>query len=280
MSIITLTTDFGNKDHFVGALKGKILSEDASATVVDISHEVDPFNISEASYIISMAYKSFPAGTVHIIGVDSEWSAKRPHLAFKWNDHYFICADNGIPGIMTSRVMAEKVYSINLRDNLDLPTDMDVFVKVAVHLSKGGLLNVVGKEITNIYRPTELRASVSSDLKSIKGYIIYIDHLGNVVTNITRKMMQDTAAGRQFEIVLNEKTNPGVRTKNLTTIYDRYIDAVKPGPMADGQKIAVFNEAGYLEIGLYRSNIKTTGTAQSLLGLNYLNPVSVVFTEK
>lgn len=276
MSIITLTTDFGYRDHFVGALKGKILTEDPTVTIVDISHEVDPFNISEASYIVSMAYKSFPAGTVHIIGVDSEWSPKKPHLAFKWNDHYFICADNGIPGLMTSRVVPEKVVAINLRDNLDLPTDMDVFVKVAVHLAKGGLLNVVGKETSQMQRPTELQSSASADKRSIKGYIIYIDHLGNVVTNITRKLFSEISAGRDFEIILNEKMNPGVRTRNISVIHDRYIDYAKRGSY-EGQKIAIFNEAGYLEIGLYRSNPKTTGTAQTLLGLNYLDPVTIMF---
>lgn len=277
MSIITLTSDFGNKDHFVGALKGKILTEDPGATIVDISHEVDPFNVSDAAYIVSMAYKSFPPGTVHIIAVETEWAANRQHLAFKWNDHYFICADNGIPGLMTSRLMAEKIVTINLRDNLDLPTDLDVFVKVAVHLSKGGLLNVVGKETSQMNRPTELRAQVSSDKKTIKGYIIYIDHLGNVVTNITKKMFLEAAGSREFEIILNEKTHPANRTKNITAIYDRYIDGVGRSAIVDGQKIAVFNEAGYLEIGLYRSNAKTTGTASTLLGLNYLDPVTIQF---
>ena len=70
MSIITLTTDYGLKDHFVGALKGKILSEYSDATIIDISHYIDPFNTAEASYIISSSYNSFPKGTVHIIGVD------------------------------------------------------------------------------------------------------------------------------------------------------------------------------------------------------------------
>ncbi|HRN99466.1 MAG TPA: SAM-dependent chlorinase/fluorinase, partial [Flavobacterium sp.] len=158
-----------------------------------------------------------------------------------------------------------------------LPTDMEVFVKVAVHLSKGGLLNVVGKETSQMNRPTELRAQVSSDKKNIKGFIIYIDHLGNVVTNITKKMFMEAAGSREFEIILNEKTNPGNRTRNITAIYDRYIDGVGRSAIVDGQKIAVFNEAGYLEIGLYRSNAKTTGTASTLLGLSYLDPISIQF---
>jgi len=88
MSIITLTTDYGLKDHFVGALKGKIISKLPEVTIVDISHDVDPFNTLEASYIISAAYKSFPKGTVHLIGVDAELNKENQHIAIEWNDHF------------------------------------------------------------------------------------------------------------------------------------------------------------------------------------------------
>lgn len=102
MSIITLTTDYGLKDYFVGALKGKILTEFPEAQIVDISHGIDPFNIAETSYIIGAAYSSFPKGTVHLIGVDVEINKETPqHIAMEWNDHYFICADNGILSILT-----------------------------------------------------------------------------------------------------------------------------------------------------------------------------------
>ena len=82
MSIITLTTDYGNKDHYVGALKGKILSQNKELILVDISHQVDPFNISEATYLLQSAYASFPKGTVHIIGVDIE--LKEDKYSIRW----------------------------------------------------------------------------------------------------------------------------------------------------------------------------------------------------
>ena len=88
MSIITLTTDYGLKDHFVGALKGKIISEYPEASIIDISHDVDPFNTVEASYIIGASYASFPKGTVHLIGVDMEWNKENQHIVMQWNDHY------------------------------------------------------------------------------------------------------------------------------------------------------------------------------------------------
>ena len=88
MSIITLTTDYGLKDHFVGALKGKILTENSEVKIVDISHNIEPFNTVQASYIIGASYLSFPKGTVHLIGVDAEKNKENQHLAMQWNDHF------------------------------------------------------------------------------------------------------------------------------------------------------------------------------------------------
>ena len=151
MSIITLTTDYGLKDHFVGALKGKILSDFIEAKIVDISHHVDPFNIIEASYILGASYASFPKGTVHLIGVDSELNKENQHIVVEWEDHFFICADNGILSILTQKLVPQKIVAINIHDRLpDDATDLDVFVMVACHIAKGGLLNVIGKEISEI----------------------------------------------------------------------------------------------------------------------------------
>ena len=114
MSIITLTTDYGLKDHFVGALKGKILSEYSEAKIIDISHEIDPFNTLEASYIISASYASFPKGTVHIVGVDMEANKENKHIVMQWNDHYFIAADNGILSMLSQKIIPQKIVAINI----------------------------------------------------------------------------------------------------------------------------------------------------------------------
>src|SRR6478609_6376115 len=145
MPIITLTTDYGLKDHFVGALKGKILSEFSQATIVDISHNIDPFNTIEASYIIGASYMSFPKGTIHIIGVDAELNIENKHLAVQWNDHYFICADNGILSMLIQKLAPQKMIEIGIHDRLPAEaSDLDVFIKVACHLAKGGPLEVLG----------------------------------------------------------------------------------------------------------------------------------------
>lgn len=274
MSIITLTTDYGLKDHFVGALKGKILSEFREATIVDISHNIDPFNISETSYIIGSAYASFPKNSVHLIGVDIERNKETQHIAMQWNDHYFICADNGILSILIEKILPQKIVTINFHERLTPDaSDTDVFVKTACHLAKGGSLSVVGSEIQVIKSVTELQPSIGTDLKSIKGHVIYIDHLGNAVTNISQKMILEIAKGRKFHVKF--------KNKEIKNIYSSYSEVghseVYQKNNYIGLKMAVFNEAGLVEIAIYKSNPNSVGSANSLLGLNYRDQISVEF---
>jgi len=272
MSIITLTTDYGLKDHFVGALKGKLLTEFREATIIDISHDIDAFNVAEAAYIIGASYSSFPKGTVHLIGVDIELNNENQHIAMQWNDHYFICADNGILSILTQKIVPQKLVAITIHDRLpNDATDMDVFVKVSCHLAKGGLLNVIGKEINSIKEVTELQAVVNEN--QIKGYVTYIDHFGNVVTNISKKMFLETGKSRPYELKFKRQI--------IKTILPKYSDIgiseKYPLKYYEGQKLAIFNEAGFLEIAIFRSNPDTVGSATSLLGLNYRDVVTIEF---
>jgi S-adenosylmethionine hydrolase len=274
MSIITLTTDFGLKDHFVGALKGKIISGYNEAVIIDISHDIDLFNVSEASYIVGAAYNSFPKNSVHIIGVDAELTKENRHIAMQWNDHYFVCADNGILSMLTQKIKPQKIVEINIHDRLaDGSTEMDAFVAVACHLAKGGQLSVIGREIKEIKEISELQPVISNDNNSIKGYIVYIDHFGNCVTNISHKLIKEVAKGRDFEIRFSTKTIKSVR-KNYSDFIIREPFTIKDH---EGDKLALFNEAGYLEIAIYRSNPSTVGTARTLLGLKFRDVVNVVF---
>ena len=272
MSIITLTTDYGLKDHFVGSLKGKLLSEYNEATIIDISHHIDPFNIAETTYIIGAAYSSFPKGTVHLIGVDIEQSLENSHIAMQWNDHYFIAANNGILSMLIQKIVPQKLVEINIHNRLpNDATDLDVFVKVACHLVKGGLLNVIGKEIKTIKEVTELQAVVQDN--QIKGYVIYSDHLGNIVTNISKKMFLEMGKGRPYEIKFKNKV--------IKTILPKYSDIgiseKYPLKYYEGEKLAIFNEAGFLEIAIFRSNPDTVGSAASLLGLSYRDLITIDF---
>lgn len=274
MSIITLTTDYGLKDHFVGSLKGKILSEYSEAKIIDISHDIDPFNTSEASYIVGASYLSFPKGTVHLIGVDIELNKENQHIAMQWNDHYFICADNGILSMLTQKIVPQKIVTINIHDRFPSEySDLDVFIKVACHLAKGGLLNVIGKEISAIKQITELQPVIAADGNSIKGNVIYIDHFGNVVTNISKKQFLEIAKGRPYEIVMKPKS-----IKTILPNYSAIASSEKyPIKTYEGEKLAIFNEAGFLEIAIFRSNPSNVGSASSLLGLNYRDVITIQF---
>jgi hypothetical protein len=274
MSIITLTTDFGLKDHFVGALKGKLLSGCKEAVVIDISHDIDLFNTLEAAYCITCSYNSFPKETIHIIGVDSERTSNTQHIAMQWDDHFFICADNGILSTLIQKKNAQKIVAINIHNRLQNDaTDMDVFVAVACHIARGGLLNIIGKEISNLKVVNELVASVTNDFKSIKGHIIYIDNFGNCVTNISKKLFQEIIRNRTFEIKFNNK--------KITKIKNNYSDFNTNEKFTlkdfEGEKLALFNENGYLEIAIYKSNPKTVGCAASLLGLKFRDAITIEF---
>lgn len=274
MSIITLTTDFGHKDYFVGALKGKILSEHKEAVIVDISHEIDLFNTLEASYCIEAAYHNFPKGTIHIIGVDSERVGDTQHIAMQWNDHYFICADNGILNTLIQKKIPQKIVAITIHDRLNTDvSDMDVFVAVACHIARGGLLNVIGKEIPSLKPVSVLTSSITDDLSEIKGQIVYIDSFGNCVTNISQRQFNETIRGRKFEII--------IKNKKFSRLHKSYSDFpvsdVKQLKDLEGDFLALFNENGYLEIAIYKSNPKTVGSAATLLGLHFRDTVSIKF---
>lgn len=275
MPIITLTTDFGIKDHFVGAIKGTIYSELPDARVVDISHDISPFNLYETAYILKNSYKSFPEGSIHIIGVDSELTPENKHIAIKIDNHYFICADNGLLSLLLSDYNFEKIVEINIHDRVETSFPvLDVFVKVACHIARGGTLEVIGKPITESKQLIGLQPTVSSDKTTIKGNIIYIDNYGNSISNITKKFFQEVGKGRDFKI-LGDHYN--------FKLYNHYSDLVnfeleKSERHVDGEKLAIFNSANFLEIALYRSNPQTNGGASSLLGLDIGKPITIKFS--
>ena len=116
MTVITLTSDFGYKDYFISVIKASIYKEIPNANVVDISNSVSPFNHSEAAYILKNAYNAFPKKSIHIIGVDSEFSPENKHLLMSFDDHYFIGADNGIFSLLLEGRKYDKLVEINIHD--------------------------------------------------------------------------------------------------------------------------------------------------------------------
>lgn len=275
MAIITLTTDFGEKDHFVGAIKGAIYNELKDVKIVDISHSVSPFNVLEAAYILQNAYGSFPKGSIHLVGIDSELNPENKHIAVKLDDHYFICANNGIMSMICNEIAPEKIVEINIHDKTttNFPV-LDVFVKVACHIARGGTLEVIGKVISDIKPIKNLNPFVNDDQSQIIGSVIYIDNYGNVVSNIRRKFFERIQKGRAFEV--------SARSYKFKEIHKRYSDIVnfdipEEQRQDEGRGLVVFNSSDYLEIAIYKSDLATVGSASSLMGLKMRDTVTVNF---
>lgn len=275
MSFITLTTDFGIKDHFVGAVKGAIYSELADAKIIDITHQISPFNITETAYILKNSYKSFPDKSIHIVGVDSELSIYNKHIALLLDNHYFICPDNGLISMIASEIKPTQIVEINIHDRIEssFPV-LDVFVQVACFIARGGNLGVIGKEIQTFKKMTEIQPKINPTQTQISGSVIYIDNYGNLITNISKKLFTDIGKGRRFKITARRYT--------FDKIYQKYNDIInynidEDHKHYDGNKLAIFNSANFLEIAIYRSNLQTVGGASTLLGLNYRDSITVEF---
>lgn len=275
MAIITLTTDFGLKDHFVGALKGSIYKELPDAKIVDISHGISPFNIQECAYILENSYKSFPDGTIHIIGVDSEPTQENQHIAVLLDGHYFITSNNGVIGLLTSEINPEKIVEINIPNPLhgSFPV-MDVFIQVACHIARGGTLEVVGKPFDQLKDLIGFLPSVTDNDNKIIGIVIYIDNYGNVVTNIRKKFFDAYRKGRDFEL--------NARTTKIKQIHNTYSDIInfdleKGKRKGAGDLLAIFNSSEYIELAIYKSDLNTVGGASSLLGLDYRDTITINF---
>ncbi|MCX6624529.1 MAG: SAM-dependent chlorinase/fluorinase [Acidobacteria bacterium] len=200
--MITLTTDFGVTDHFVGTMKGVILGINPTATVVDITHDVKPFEIAEAAFIIAQAYRYFPKKTIHVVVVDPGVGTSRRPILAEAGGQYFIGPDNGV----FSMVLAEekrRVRAVTDESYFRRPVSRtfhgrDIFAPVAAHLGKGVTPAQFGRLIDDY-----LRASFEKPVRTGKrvwtGTILKIDHFGNLITNFHVRDFPDLAT-RPFEL--------------------------------------------------------------------------------
>ncbi|MBB4118026.1 hypothetical protein GGR32_000298 [Mesonia hippocampi] len=275
MAIITLTSDFGYKDPSTAMVKGTILCELPNANIVDISHDISPFHIMEAAYVIKNAYKSFPKGSIHIISVDTEQTYNKKQIALFMDGHYFICANNGVLSLVASEINPDKIVEINIQENKNpsFPT-LDTFVKVACHIARGGSLDVIGKNVISLEKLKAHKPIIYEQEQKIIAHIIYIDNYGNLVTNVSKKLFNQIGKGQTFII--------DARSNKFTKIVASYSEVIKfdtenSNLNESGKKIALFNTASYLELAIYKSNPKTVGGAASLFGLGLSDTVTIKF---
>jgi S-adenosylmethionine hydrolase len=240
MALITLTSDIGEKDYLVGAVKGQLAQVDPEFRVVDITHQISPFNYPQAAYICRNAIRHFPAFTYHLILVNLfEQRPEQLLLAFH-QDQYLLCADNGLL-TMILEGRPEMVIGIPLdktaiRNTLYCTGIMGSTIR---DLSKGRRLQDIGIPDPPYLEKNHLRPLFGDNW--IEGQIIFIDNFENVIVNITREEFEEQRKGRSFRIVFK-------RNEMIDRISESYADA------AEGEKLALFNSAGYLEIGIQKGN--------------------------
>jgi len=256
MPIITLTSDWGLRDYFLAVARGKIMSRLPGATVIDISHEISPFNLMQASFIVRNAYPHYPAGTVHILFLLDEETERTPHLAIRYGDQYFIGADNGIFSLIFDRPPDALVRLTDGEEagRLIVPA-RDRFVSAAVKLATGHDLAQLGEPVTGWNEQLHFQPVVSGDV--IRGVVIYLNRYENAVTNITRELFDKVSQGRRFIIEFRGET-----IHQINAAY---------GNVPVGEITAIFGSTGHLEIAINQGN------AGSLLGLEVNDPVRVEF---
>ena len=238
--LITLTSDIGRKDYMLGAVKGLLLKANYDFRIADITHEISPFNFPQAAYICSNAVKYFPDNTFHIILVNL--FDKRPdHLLLAYhNNQYYACADNGLLTMILGS-KPEKVAAILLDKTVQKDTlyCVSVFAKAIADVVAGKTLEQLGDTSINIVEKNPLKPMLGPNW--MEGQIIFIDNFENVVVNITREEFEEQRKGRSFKIIFK-------RDEVIEKMSETYAD------VAEGDKLAIFNAAGYLEIAINKGN--------------------------
>ena len=274
MAVITFTSDYGLVDHRVAAVKGAILNLKEDVCIVDITHQIQAYNLLQTAYIVRNAYPYFPKGTVHIISVDSFYTKERKCILYKADDHYFIAADNGVLSLIFYDIKPEAVYEITFNNRFDDEvrfTSTDIFAPVAVHLQNGGLPEVIGRKFKTPKQLSFPRAVFNESEKMLIGEIMYIDNFGNVVSNISRKNFEKSSVG--FESFILK-----FRNLSLSRIHNQYTDLVidwQKEQEFHGKAAAVFNDAGLLELTIYKGNEESG--ARSLFGLQVGESIYIQF---
>lgn len=259
MSIITLTTDLGNKDSYLATVKASIYSQISDVKIIDISNNISPFNIYEAAFILKNCYKDFPDGTIHIISVDDEISVRNEHVAIKVNNQYFIGSDNGLFTLFLNEMKAEKIVKLNISQKTNCTTFAikNIFVPAACHLARGGTMEIIGTVISDLeVQKMELQPVFNNNI--LKGLIIYVDNYGNAFSNITKEQFYKLKRN-SFSIMF------GREDEKITKISSKYKDV----PIAE--KLAIFGENNLLQIAINQ------GQANKLLGLNLHETIRVEF---
>jgi len=257
MAIVTLLTDSGESDHYVAAMKAKILSVNPGIKIIDISHKIAPCDIAHAAFVLKSVFKDFPKGSVHLVGVDATGNRGDVFIALKLEDHFFVGVDNGLFGLISDKAQQNGVELNTINPiNTTFP-EKDILAIVSAKLASGVSINELGKSINTFKKM--IGRSVKATKKQISGNVIRIDNFGNLITNISKEVFDTLSKGKTYTVQFG-----GEKFRRIHTNYHQ----------ADqGDCFLIFNSLDILEIGIYKGN------ASELLGLSYDSTVNIIFEE-
>lgn len=241
--IITLLTDFGFADHYVAAMKGVILGICPRARLIDITHEIAPFAISEGAYKLAQVWKYFPRGTVHLAVVDPGVGSVRRAMAAEMEGHRFVAPDNGLLTMVISSGRGAKVREITARRYFREPVSntfhgRDIFAPVAAHLAKGLALAKVGRPLTDQVKGDFAKPTQLPDGRW-RGTVLSVDRFGNIITNFDWASFHEIV-GRPFSLKLASRT--------LTKYSKTYASAPA------GRPFVTQGSSGYIEVSINKIN--------------------------
>lgn len=257
MAIVTLLTDSGESDHYVAAIKAKVLTVNPGVKIIDISHKISPCDIAHAAFVLKSVFKDFPKGTVHLVGVDASGNRGDAFIALQLEDHFFVGVDNGLFGLISDKVQQQGVELNTLTPIASTFPEKDILAIATAKLASGVSISDLGKPITTFKKM--IGRSVKATKKQISGNVIRIDNFGNLITNIPRDAFDTLSKGKTYTVQFG-----GEKFKR---IHNNYHQADQ------GDCFLIFNSLDLLEIGIYKGN------ASELLGLSYDSSVNIIFDE-
>lgn len=259
MSILTLTSDWGLRDHYLASFKGLLLSRIPSIQLVDVSHEIENFNTIEAAYVVKNAFDSFPPGSIHFIAVSNSenCTSNNPYVVVRFQGHYFLGEDNGIFSLIIGQAEKE-VIRLPLDAGLKKKELYISFAETIKTIAEGKFESIgkIEKDIVQSYLPQP-----SVDRHGIRCSIIFVDSFGNSILNVSRQLFEKEKGLRKFSIQFRKSQY------EVTQINHSYND------VENGEMVAFFNQNDFLEIALNKDS------ASKLLGLRVMDPVRIEFDD-
>jgi S-adenosylmethionine hydrolase len=257
MSIVTLLTDSGESDHYVAAVKARIMRINPAVRIEDISHKIHALDIAHAAFVLRAVFHDFPQGTVHLVGVHAAGGRDDTFVALQLEDHYFVGCDNGLFSLISDQSPQRLVTLLPEQGAVSTFPERDVFAPAAARLASGSPITDLGPPRDALKKLIDRQ--VKATRKQIVGSVIRVDGMGNLITNIHRDTFELLCKGKTFTVQFG-----GEKFRRLQTAYNQ---------AEQGECFIVFNSLHLLEIGIYKGN------ASELLGLSYDSTVNIAFDE-